>query len=150
MAGFLGTSASMWSDLSLILTVVLGAVAVFGFTRARRKRFSTHCPLMATAALLNWLPVLVVMIPSWIGVLTGAEALLRSEALATGPWTNVPVFHGILGGVAQLLMTYTVTRMYWIKRLPPDRAIWLMRTTLVLWLLTAIGGIVVYVVSYAV
>jgi uncharacterized membrane protein YozB (DUF420 family) len=144
MNGFLGTSASARSDLALLLIILLGAVALFGFTRARRRRFSAHCPVMAVAALLNWLPVLLVMIPSWIGVVTGAKTL------ATGPFANLPVFHGVLGGITQLLMTYTVTHMYWIERLPPERPIWLMRTTLTLWLLTLIGGITVYVVSYVI
>jgi hypothetical protein len=144
MDGLLGTSASMGSDLSLILTLVLGMVAAFGGMRARQKRFSTHCPVMAVAALLNWLPVFLVMVPTWIGVVTG------TETLATGAFAKLPAFHGVLGGVTQLLMTYTVTRMYWIEGLPPGRPIWLMRTTLILWLLTVSGGIVVYVVSYAV
>jgi len=141
--GFLGTSASLWSDLSLVITLLLGGVAAFGGIRARQKRFSTHCPVMAAAAFLNWIPVLVVMIPTWIGVVMG------TETLATGPLSSAPVFHGVLGGATQLLMTYTVARMYWVKQLPPDRPIWLMRTTLGLWLLTAIGGVAVYVVSYA-
>ncbi len=143
MNGFLGTAASLWSDLSLLLSLALGALAVFGGIRARQKRFSTHCPVMAMAALLNWVPVLVVMIPAWIGVATGAETL------ATGPFASAPVFHGVLGGVTQLLMTYTVARMYWLEQLPPDEPIWLMRVTIILWLLTLIGGAAVYVVSYA-
>jgi hypothetical protein len=98
---------------------------------------------MAVAALLNWLPVLLVMIPTWIGVATG------TKTLTTGPLATAPVFHGVLGGVTQLLMTYTVTRMYWIERLPPKQPIWLMRTTLTLWLLTLLGGGIVYVISYA-
>jgi len=144
MDGFLGTSASLWSDLSLVLSLALGTVAAFGGMRAHQKRFSTHCPLMAVAALLNWGVILVVMIPRWIGVVSGTETLV------TGTLAGVPVFHGVLGGVTQLLMTYTVTRMYWIERLPPERPLWLMRTTLVLWLLTLIGGIGVYVVSYVI
>jgi uncharacterized membrane protein YozB (DUF420 family) len=144
MDGFLGTAASARSDLALVVALMLGALAAFGGTRARRKRFSTHCPVMATAALLNWIPVLLVMIPSWVGVLAG------SKTLATGPFALLPVFHGALGGLTQLLMMYTVTRMYWINQLPPRRPIWLMRTTLTLWLLTLVGGIAVYVVSYVI
>jgi uncharacterized membrane protein YozB (DUF420 family) len=144
MDGFLGTSASLWSDLSLLLTLILGAVAAFGGIRARQKRFSTHCPMMAVAAFLNWIPVLVVMIPTWIGTVAG------SETLAAGPLSSMPVFHGVLGGMTQVLMTYTVTRMYWVKQLPPDRPIWLMRVTMILWLLTVVGGIGVYVISYGV
>jgi uncharacterized membrane protein YozB (DUF420 family) len=142
MSGFLGTLASAWSDLSLILTIVLGLVAAFGGIQAHRRRFSTHCPVMAAAALFNWVPVLLVMVPAWVSAVAG------TESPATGPLAMAPVFHGVLGGVTQLLMTYTVTRMYWIERLPPDRPIWLMRTTMGLWLLTLIGGIVVYVTSY--
>jgi hypothetical protein len=97
---------------------------------------------MAVVAPLNWLPVLVLMVPTWIGVVRG------TETFAAGPLALVPVFHGVLGGATQLLMTYTVTRMYWIQRLPPARPIWLMRTTLALWLLTLVGGIVVYIVRY--
>jgi uncharacterized membrane protein YozB (DUF420 family) len=140
--GLLGTSASLRSDLSLVLTVVFATAAAFGGIRARQKRFSTHCPVMPVAALLNWIPVLLVMIPTWIGVVTG------NKTLATGLLGRVPVLHGMLGGVTQLLMTYTVTRMRWIERLPPKRPIWLMRTTLTLWLLTVIGGLAVYVISY--
>jgi uncharacterized membrane protein YozB (DUF420 family) len=143
MNGFLGTTASLWSDLSLVLTWVLLLVASFGAIQAHRRRFSTHCPVMAVAAFLNWLPVLVVMIPQWIGVVTGAETL------AGGAFANVPLFHGILGAVTQVLMTYTVTRMYWVEGLPPKKPLWLMRITLTLWSLTVIGGTAVYVVSYA-
>ena len=142
MKGFLGTSASVWSDLSLVLTVLFGAVAAFGGIQARRQRFSRHCPVMPVAALLNWIPVLLVMIPRWIGVVSG------SQTLAAGPFSLVPVFHGVLGAVTQLLMTYTAIRMRWARRLPPAKPIWLMRTTLGLWALALAGGVSVYIVSY--
>ena len=144
MNGFLTTEASFLSDISLVSTILLGLVAAFGGIQAKRKKFSTHCPVMATAAMLNWLPVLVVMIPSWLGVVQG------TEQLASGLYANVPVFHGILGGLTQLLMTYTVTRMYWIESLPPQKPIWLMRTTIFLWILTVLGGIGVYLVSFVI
>ena len=144
MSGFLGTDANLWSDISLLITILLGGAAAYGGIQARKKRFSKHCPVMAVSALLNWLPVLVVMVPAWIGVLEG------SETLATGAFANIPVFHGILGGITQVLMTYTVTRMYWIEDLPPKQPLWLMRTTIALWMLTVLGGIGVYVVSYVI
>ena len=142
MNGFLGTEAPLLSDLSLIASILLGIIAAVGGIQARRKNFSKHCPVMAYAAFLNWIPVLVVMVPAFIGVLRG------TETLATGTFATVPVFHGILGTVTQLLMTYTVTRMYWVESLPPSKPIWLMRTTIALWLLTVAGGIGVYTVSY--
>lgn len=142
MNGFLGTEAPLLSDLSLVITILLGGAAAFGGIQARKKNFSNHCPVMATAAFLNWIPVLVVMVPAIIGVLQG------QETLATGLFASVPIVHGILGTFTQLLMTYTIVRMYWIESLPPQKPIWLMRTTIVLWLLTVFGGIGLYTVAY--
>ena len=144
MNGFLGTSASIFSDISLISTILLGLIAVFGGLQAHRKRFSTHCPVMATAALLNWVPVLLLMIPNWIRLING------TLNLASGTFFSVPIFHGVLGGLTQLLMTYTVVRMYIIDTLPPKNPLWLMRITIALWLLTVLGGIGVYIVSFVI
>lgn len=142
MSGLLGTQAGLWSDLSLLTTILLGGVAAFGGIQARKKNFSKHCPVMATAAFLNWIPVLVVMIPTFINVLQGQEALVSSQ------FNTLPLVHGVLGIITQLLMTYTVTRMYWIHSLPPKKPIWLMRATIFLWLLTIFGGIGLYTAAY--
>jgi uncharacterized membrane protein YozB (DUF420 family) len=142
MEGFLGTEASLWSDLSLILVWGLGIAAILGAIQARRERFARHCPIMAAAALSNWAPVLLVMIPTAFEIASG------EVALQPGLTSLAPIGHGVLGTVTQLLMTYTVTRMYWAEQLPPEKPIWLMRTTLTLWILTAIGGTSVYMLLY--
>jgi uncharacterized membrane protein YozB (DUF420 family) len=142
MNGFLGTDAPFLSDLSLIITIFLGGMAAIGGIQARKKNFSKHCPLMAVAAFLNWVPILVVMVPTMTGVLQG------QETLATDAFANVPLVHSGLGSFTQLLMTYTVTRMYWIESLPPKQPIWLMRATIILWILTVIGGMGLYTVAY--
>lgn len=144
MNGFLGTEAGLWPDISLIMTLILGGAATYGGIQAHKKRFTKHCPIMATAAFLNWFPVLFVMIPTMLEVLQG------NETLVTGTFASAPIFHGILGSIAQLLMTYTVVRMYWIENLPPEKPLWLMRITISLWLLTVIGGIGVYTLVYVV
>jgi uncharacterized membrane protein YozB (DUF420 family) len=143
MEGFLGTRAPLFSDLSLVLTIVFGIAAVVGAINGRRRRISKHCPVMATGAFLNWIPVLVVMVPKWLGVATG------TADVAAGIPTVSALGHGVLGGLTQLLMTYTVARMYWLDDLPPRRPIWLMRVTGTLWVLTVIGGAVVYLNLYA-
>lgn len=142
MNGLFGTEAALWSDLSLVITIVLGGLAAYGGVQAHKKKFSSHCPLMAVAALLNWIPVLMVMIPTFIALLQG------TKNLASGPFASVPIFHSVLGTITQFLMTYTVVRMYWGHSLPPKKTIWLMRVTMLLWFMTVIGGIGVYVVSY--
>ena len=142
MNGIFGTTAPLLSDLSLIASILLGAAAAFGGIQAKKKHFKKHCPIMAYAAFLNWLPILAVMVPALIGVLQG------TRTLAAGAFASMPIFHGILGTLTQVLMTYTVIRMYWVETLPPKKTIWLMRITMTLWLLTVFGGIGVYAVSY--
>lgn len=142
MSGLFGTEASIASDLSLVVTMVLAIVGAYGGLKARQQQYSRHCPVMAAAALLTWLPAVFVMVPVWLEVVRG------SETIAPAQWRVAPVFHGALGLVALLLMTYTVTRMYWLKQLPPEQPVWLMRSTLGLWLLAVIGGVSVYLVAY--
>lgn len=143
MNGILGTTAPLGADLSLILTILFGVIGSIGAWQAHHKRFRFHCPIMAIAGLFNWIPVLFVMIPTWVSILSG------ERSLGTGFLANIPVFHGFLGLMAQILITYTVFRMYWIKNLPPKKPLWLMRITMTLWFLTVIGGIGVYFTAYA-
>jgi hypothetical protein len=128
----------------LVLTWVLGIVAGVGAVNGRRRRISNHCPLMAVGALLNWLPVLIVMIPTWLGVAAGAADVPTPTIVSR----IAPLGHGVLGAFAQLLLTYTVARMYWLEDLPPDRPIWLMRIALIVWVVTLIGGTAVYLALY--
>jgi hypothetical protein len=146
MSGFLGTYASPRSDLALLLMFLCGAAAAYGGWQAREYRFSRHCPIMATAGLLNWVPVILVMIPAWVKLVAGGLQGIPLTNLT--PAGFLPVFHGVIGAFSQLLITYTVTRMYLVKSLPPEKPIWLMRTTIFFWLLTAAGGIFIYVRSY--
>ena len=139
MEGFLGTRAWLRSDLALLASIGLGLLAVLSWALARRRRFPSHCRLVAVAALLNWLPVLLVMIRPWTAFVSGGAANAR---------LLVPAVHGVVGLLAQTLMTYTVVRMQWLKRLPPRRPRWLMRGALVLWLLTVVGGSGVYWLLY--
>ena len=140
--GFLGTEATVGSDLALALSWVFWVIAGVGAINGRRRRFSKHCPVMTASAFLNWIPVLIVMIPAWLSTLTsGGQSSTGLQALA-------PVGHGILGAVTQLLMTYTVSRMQWFEDLPPEEPIWLMRITTGLWTLTVLGGTLVYLTLY--
>ena len=142
MDGFLNTSANFNSDLSLVLTLVFFGVAAYGGIQARRKNFDTHHSIMIAAALLNWLPILIVMVPTW------ADTLANSQEIVAQSTAITPLAHGVIGAFTQLLITYTVVRMSWLKNLPPKRPLWLMRITLGLWALTVIGGTFVYLTLY--
>ncbi len=143
MKGFLGTNAPFWSDVAIVMIIVLFGVAVYGATNAMKKRFSRHCPVMTTAAILNWLPILFYMIPHWF---LAAHGNLPGVTPAA---ERLPVLHGGLGLFTQLMITYTITRQNWIKTLPPKKPIWLMRVTITLWFLTVLGGLFVYLTLYA-
>jgi hypothetical protein len=119
--------------------VLLGVIAAFGALFARQHRYPSHCRTMQVAALLNWVPVLGVMIPSWISILRSGEIALALIDLA-------PLVHGALGLGVQALMTYTVFRVTRLER--PRQARALMQVTLTLWILALIGGIGVYVSLY--
>jgi uncharacterized membrane protein YozB (DUF420 family) len=129
--------------VSLAITAVLAVAALAGWLVARQRRFPSHCRIMAWAALLNWAPILVVMVPSWLGTLRSPRGLASVGGL-------VPVGHGVVGAITQLLMTYTAARMNWLKSLPPRRTKWLMRVTMTLWLLATVGGIAVYLYLYVI
>lgn len=139
MKGFLGTSASLRADVVLVVTLALGIAALVGAALARRKRFPPHCRLLAVTTFLNWLPLLVGMIPQWTG-------LIGSDL--SSPFVSVPMMHGAAGLAVQVLMTYTVVRMNWLKRLPPRRPRWLMRAALALWMISIVSGLGVYLLLY--
>ncbi|MCB2202498.1 hypothetical protein KQH56_00680 [bacterium] len=142
MNGFLGTYASLGADLSLISSVGLFFIAVIGYLQARRKKFDTHGSIMPWAALLNWIPILLVMVPRFLNVISG------QLTLTSGSFSIMPIFHGGIGLVTQLLLTYTVIRMQWAPNWPPKKPLWLMRIALILWTLTVIGGVFLYLASY--
>lgn len=142
MSGFLGNGAPLIADLSLVGLWVLGTVAVGGWVVARRRAFPRHCHLMAWVTFLAWLPILFGMVVPWLGL-----ARLGNTVFAQ-PATVVPFMHGVTGGLAQLMMTYTVVRMNWRRKWPPHRPLWLMRISLALWLLSIVGGTGVYLLLY--
>ena len=142
MSGFLGTAAPLVADLTQVGMVILGLWAGVGFVQARRRAFPVHCRWMAWLTFLAYGPILVGMVPAWLGLARLGGAVFAQQA------TVVPFMHGVVGGLAQLLMTYTVVRMNWRRKWPPRRPLWLMRISLALWLLAIGGGSGVYLLLY--
>lgn len=97
---------------------------------------------MAWVTLLAWLPILFGMVGHWLGL-----AQLGRNVFAQ-PATVAPFMHGVTGGLAQWLMTYTVVRMNRRRKWPPRRPLWLMRISVALWLLSIVGGTGVYLLLY--
>jgi uncharacterized membrane protein YozB (DUF420 family) len=160
--GFLGTGASLLADIALLAYILLLVPGMLtGFFFARRKMFRPyHKYTMATILVINWVLIIFLMV--------AAYAYDVAPNIAAKPGNGrylLPTIHGILGLVAQILGTYVVYRMfkedadvavakkrgesgkdlskYWFKNPKP-----LMRTTLTLWLATAVLGIGNYVIRY--
>jgi hypothetical protein len=64
--GFLGTRATLRSDLTLILTLVTAGMFIIGFVLARRKQFTAHRWVQTAAVITNSLVVLISMLTSYI------------------------------------------------------------------------------------
>lgn len=147
--GFLGTDASLLADLNLLAYVLLLLpLMAVGFYFARRKRFDPQHKLVMTGiTILNWVLILFVMLSSF----TDSVAPNIPDNLSDNTFL-FPTIHLITGGLAQLLATYLVLRMWFEKQLPQ----WFMvkniklymRLTLSLWVVTALLGVLIYVTWY--
>lgn len=158
--GFLGTNASLLSDLSLVAYVLFIAPAMLiGFVFARQGKHRPHHQyLMNAVTFVNWLLIIFLMAVSYVnGVLPGLPGSLGQPAIF------LPTLHLLFGGAAQILATYTVYRMwredtqvaaarkrgerevtrYWFKSAKP-----VMQAVLGLWLLTVVLGVATYISFY--
>jgi len=147
--GFLDTGASMLADLTLLAYILLIVPAMLaGFILARRKLFEPyHKYVMTSITLFNWLLIFFVMAASYSdGVASEIPDRLDENFFL------FPTLHLVTGGIAQLLATYLVIRMWFEKRLPDWFKIknikTAMRITLVCWMLTAALGVTIYFTWY--
>lgn len=147
--GFLNTNASLLADLTLLAYVLLLVPAMLvGLMFARRKKFVPHHKLTMTAiTIFNWLLIIFIMAVSYSdSVAPSVPDDLNQDFIL------FPTLHLITGGTAQLIATYLVIRMWFEKSLPDwfkVRNIKLfMRTTLALWLTTAVLGVIIYFTWY--
>jgi uncharacterized membrane protein YozB (DUF420 family) len=158
--GFLGTGASLLADLTLlayILLIIPGMLAGFVFAKRNLHR-PHHQMLMISITVINWLLIIFLMVTAY-----RFDVVSNIGTQPTNLRYLMPTVHGLLGLPAQLLATYVVIRMiiedvnvararqrgeknlskYWFKGAKP-----FMRVTLVLWLATALLGIVTYAIRY--
>jgi|GEM_PF-3745850 len=147
--GFLGTQALLKSDLTLLAYIILLVpLMLIGFVFARRKMFVPYHKLtMTTVMIVNWVLIAFVMAVSYSQAVAPElpEGLNRAFIL-------LPTIHLITGGIAQILATILVIRMWFEHVLPPALKFEPikppMRWTLALWLITAGLGVAIYLVWY--
>lgn len=147
--GFLGTSASLMADLTLVAYVLLLLPGMLiGFFYARRQMFVPHHrAVMTVIVLVNWAIIGYLMINSY------SQAVAPSVPGKLGePAVLFPSVHLLFGAAAQILATILLIRMWFEYRLPawarfePIKRY--MRLTLSLWIITVALGVVTYVTWY--
>ncbi|GAB4544346.1 MAG: hypothetical protein OHK0023_01000 [Anaerolineae bacterium] len=147
--GFMGTGASLASDISLLAYVILLIpLMLYGYWAARRQLFNPHHKTaMTLVTLINWGVIAYLMAVSYSGAVPFYSQNDPNKII-------IPTIHLITGGIAQILGTVNLIRMWFEYRLPsalryePIKP--QMRLTLLLWIITALLGISIYITWYGV
>ena len=137
--GFLGTSAPLQSDLSLVVQIVILVFLVFAITRAKKKEYLRHAYLIFGSLTLTLWNAFIVMVPK-------ARSLVRV-------WRPYELsllirLHMTFGVIVLLIGFY----LMWVWRLeepgPCFKQSGRMKIIAGLWGLEILGGFVIYYLLY--
>jgi uncharacterized membrane protein YozB (DUF420 family) len=143
--GFLGTRATLRSDLTLVLIVVTAALFTLGFYLARRKQFTAHRWVQTLAVILNTVVVIVSMVTSYIiYILPGIPAKWGEGDYA------ITTVHSVIGAVSLLFGVFVMLRG---NNLVPKS--WrftnykpFMRWAYSLYMFSTLGGVALYIIIF--
>lgn len=152
MTGILGTQASLFSDISLIIEVLATLLFTIGYFYGKRKR--THCIIMGSAVAAN----IIFVISYMISRILRAEIPSPPEQFAT-LYRGVVIPHGILSVLVLIMGALQAVLAYkWRKKAnsvvvlgekrPVHRKLGL--ATLILWYISLLTGLTVYIILYVV
>jgi uncharacterized membrane protein YozB (DUF420 family) len=143
--GFLGTKATLRSDLTLVLILITAVLFNIGFILAQRKKFTAHRWVQTSAVTLNTLVVLISMVTSFIiHILPGIPAkLVRGDYAVT-------TIHACIGAIALLFGVFVALRG---NELVPKKLRFMnykpfMRWAYTLYMLATLGGVIVYIIVF--
>jgi uncharacterized membrane protein YozB (DUF420 family) len=143
--GFLGTRATLRSDLTLVLILITALMFNIGFILARRKHYQAHRWVQTSAVILNTLLVLISMVTSYIiYILPGIPSKLNQGDYA------VSTAHGIIGAIALLFGVFVALRGNELvpKSLRFTNYKLFMRWAYGLYMFATLGGILIYVIVF--
>jgi plastocyanin/uncharacterized membrane protein YozB (DUF420 family) len=146
MHGFLGTGATFWADLNLVIQIAMGVALLVGMALARRQHFRAHMICQSSVMLLNLVLIFVIMLPAF-----RRQVVPHLPGGLQETYYAVVTLHAGLGTVAELLGLYIVLRA--ATNLVPARLrfrnykAW-MRTALGLWWGVVFLGVGTYAVWY--
>jgi uncharacterized membrane protein YozB (DUF420 family) len=139
---FLGTAAPLQANLILLLEMAMGAGLLIGARLARLRRFRQHACCQSLIVLLNLGVIALTMVPSFRTQVIPKIPLKLGKA-----YYAVATAHAALGTVTELLGLYVLLAVG-TSVLPEGFRIsryklW-MRTTLALWWVVLLLGLVTY------
>lgn len=143
--GFLGTKATFRSDATLLLILFSAVLFTIGWRFAVGKHYQVHRWLMTTSATLNAFAILFTMISSfWVNILPGLPAKFFVSTY------GVTTVHALVGAIGLLLGIFVVLRG---NELVPDSLKFnnyklFMRTSYGLYMLSTLGGIILYLLVF--
>jgi uncharacterized membrane protein YozB (DUF420 family) len=145
--GFLGTSANLAADVTLVLMLLVAAMFTVGLVMARRRRYQVHRWIQTSAAVLNAILVL------WLMVLPFRDFVLRDVG---GPrptiFYAVTTLHALFGAVAFPFGMFVTLRGNGLvpKALKFNNYKLFMRTAYGLYMFTTLLGILVYLTWFVI
>ena len=139
--GFLGTKATMLSDLSLTLCVISLILFIVSGLQAKNRQFKKHCPTQTIALVLVILAVVLFMSPVYTQQYESTNAGL-SPFLPNG----LVALHAGLGGLTLLYGVYVTLVGYRVFKSKNKKL--LMQIASVLFIILNISGIVIYLNLY--
>jgi plastocyanin/uncharacterized membrane protein YozB (DUF420 family) len=146
MNGFLGTGATLFADLNLVVQLAMGFALLVGMSLARRRKFRAHKYCQSAVILLNLLMIFLIMAPSF-----HKQVQSQVPQGLNDSYYLVPYVHAILGTISEVLGLYIILvagTKYLPRRLRFKRYKPWMRTELALWWVVILIGLGTYYVWY--
>lgn len=143
--GFLGTKATLRSDLTLVLILITAVLFNLGFFLARQKQFNAHRWVQTTTVILNTLVVVISMVTSYIiHILPGIP-----EKLGQGDYA-VTTIHAIIGGIGVVFGVFVALRGNELvpKNIRFNNYKLFMRWAYAMYMLATIGGVAIYITIF--
>jgi uncharacterized membrane protein YozB (DUF420 family) len=144
--GFLGTAAPRAADWVLVAEMAMGVALIVGTVLARLRYYRAHAWCQSAVVLLNLLPIMWFMVPSFRRQIAPEIPAGLGESFY---WAATA--HGVLGTVAELLAVYVVlaagTNVLPTRLRFSQYKRW-MRLALASWWIELLLGLAIYVQWY--
>jgi uncharacterized membrane protein YozB (DUF420 family) len=144
-SGFLGTRATVRSDVTLVLILVSALLFTVGWQLAVHKRYEAHRWVQTTAAALNAGVVLLSMVSSFVvRILPGLPAKLNEGTY------SITTLHAFAGAVTLAFGLFVTLRGNGLvpKVLRFRNYKLFMRTAYALYMVSTLGGVILYILVF--